>query len=236
VIVGYVGFQGNGKTYCLTRDALRAMAIGLPVVSNYPIVNRQGTASTVVDLSKGLEPLFRFAREHPEGCFAAVTEIGLLMPARMWDSVTTFSYLASVAQTRRHKMHLRWDSQFLDLVDKNIRANTQLVWECKCLWRHPWSRDEGAVLDLDGGKKPRRPLIIRAFAFRPKHVDLADSTKQGKILGRRWMVFRPQVAQAYDTYHMIAAAQEARESGIEVQLRKGPVAEEVGVAEAMAVK
>jgi hypothetical protein len=184
----------------------------------------------VVDLSGGLEPLYEFAREHPAGCFAGVTEIGLLIPSRMWDSITTFGYLAQVAQTRRHRMHFRWDSQFLDMVDKNIRANTQLCWECQVIFRHPWRRDEGAVTDLESGHKPQRPLLMRAYAFRPKHVDLSASSKKDKVLGRKWALFDMKVAQAYDTFHMIAAAN--RDQGYEIRGHHGAVAPPVSVDDA----
>jgi hypothetical protein len=204
-IVGYCGYQGDGKTYWLTRDALQAMKIGLPVVSNYPIVGPDGSA-TVVDLVEGLTPLYDFAVEHPEGSFAAVQEMGQLMPARMWAKTTTFRAINQLSQTRHWKMHLHWDAQYISLVDKLIRANTPVVYEVRVRLRHLWHRDGAGLLDLYSGRKPLTPWLMRASAYRVHTLEgeLSEDGKAKNRLKRRWHWFDLAVAQAYDTYAIAA--------------------------------
>lgn len=204
-IIGYCGFQGDGKTYWLTRDALQAMKIGLPVVSNYPIVGPHGSA-TVVDLVEGLSPLYDFATAHPDGSFAAVQEMGQLMPARMWAKTTTFRAINQLSQTRHWKMHLHWDAQFISLVDKLIRANTPVVYEVRVFARHMWRRDGAGLLDLYSGRQPLTPWIMRASAYRVHTLEgeLTDDGKAARRLHRKWHFFDLKVAQAYDTYAIAA--------------------------------
>jgi hypothetical protein len=213
-IVGYVGYQGDGKTYWLVRDALRAMEIGLPVVSNFEIVGPHG-AATVVDLVEGLGPLYDFSEAHREGSFAAVQEIGQLMPSRMWQKTTTFRAINELSQTRKRRMHLYWDAQHISMVDKLVRSNTPVVWEVRVFKRHPWRRDKEGLLDLYSGRKPPTPWIMRASSYRVRSLE-GELTEDGKAkhrLKRRWAWFDLSVAQAFDTY---AIAQVRRAAGGEL--------------------
>lgn len=209
MIMGYVGEQGSGKTYWLTRDAIRAFDLGMLVVSNYEILDpATGKGAHVVDLTAGLGPLYEFGEQHrDQGVLAVVTEIGQLMPARMWQQTTTFRLINELAQTRKRKMHLHWDAQHISMVDKLIRANTGQLWDCAVVFRNPLRRDDGAALDLETGRKPLRPWRLRADRFKVRHLeaDPSDDTKEKRRLERRRAWFSDRIARAYDTYEIHAA-------------------------------
>jgi hypothetical protein len=189
----------------------------MAVVSNYPIFDeKSGRSAVVVDLFKGLGPLYEFAEEHadnPHGALAVVTEIGQIMPARMWQQTTTFRFLGELAQSRKRRLHLHWDAQVLSGVDKLIRENTHKVRVCRVVLYHPWRKDLGAADEVDFPGKPRVPWLMRRETLYPEDAQLSDETRSKRRLDREFHWFSREWARAYDTRHIVRADAEPAPEG-----------------------
>lgn len=124
-IEGLIGRPGAGKTYELTRRALREADRDRMVFSNYPIVHPNVwlfTPDQLMDLPPGL---------------VVIDEAHLWFPARMALKLP-MSWLAGMSQTRKNGWDLIWAAQHENRVDRVVRDVTS--------WMHlssAWFGGEG---------------------------------------------------------------------------------------------
>lgn len=114
-IEGLIGRPGAGKTYELTRRALREADRDRMVFSNYPIAHPNiwlFEPDQLMDLPPGL---------------VVLDEAHLWFPARMALKLP-MSWLAGMSQTRKAGWDMIWAAQHETRVDKVVRDVTSWMW------------------------------------------------------------------------------------------------------------
>lgn len=110
-VEGLIGRPGSGKTYELTRRALRAADQDRLVFSNYPINHPNAYLFEPADLF-----------ELPRG-LVVIDEAHLWFPARMALKLP-MSWLTGISQTRKKGWDLLWSAQHETRVDRVVRDIT----------------------------------------------------------------------------------------------------------------
>lgn len=126
-IRAYVGAMGSGKTYLMTRDALRALGRGHEVWSNagYDVRHPNGSHTrTYVALSEMLLA--------PKGTLLLLDEVGTFMSARNWANLPR-SLMYRLTQARKDSIRLTYSAQHELQVDVALRRLTSIVYHCKRL-------------------------------------------------------------------------------------------------------
>lgn len=117
MIEAYCGLPGAGKTYLMTKLALKQMKKGITVYANYPL---EGAKS----YSK-VEELFDIHE-----ATILMDEAGLVAPAGHWKAIP-FEVMAHWRQHRHAKINLWYTAQDLRDVATPLRRVTQFVNEVK---------------------------------------------------------------------------------------------------------
>lgn len=148
MIEGFVGLPGAGKTYYVVKKALQALKKGVKVYSNFEIeldpthkaelyADLQATMRNVyVNVMKDRDQWIKAGHDKhdfwPRPVIIVVDEIGILCPARYWDSFSQ-NLRYYFKQTRKIGINLWWTTQAFDDVDKSIRQITDFVWNIRKL-------------------------------------------------------------------------------------------------------
>lgn len=117
MIEAYTGMPGMGKTYLMTKLALRHMRKGIPVYANYPLEGAKRYFQ--------IEDVFE-VRE----ATILIDEAGLVAPAAFWNKIP-FEVMAHWRQHRHKKINVWYTAQDLLDVAKPLRMITQYVNEVK---------------------------------------------------------------------------------------------------------
>lgn len=117
MIEGFVGLPGQGKTYQMTRVALKHMKKGIPVYANY---NLQGSTKW-----NQVEELFEVKE-----ATILIDEAGLVAPAGFWKAIP-FDVMAHWRQHRHKRINVYFTAQDLQDIAVPLRRVTQYVNECK---------------------------------------------------------------------------------------------------------
>ena len=114
MVEGFCGLPGSGKTYYVTKLALKAIKEGRPVYANYKIPGAKYFSR--------LEDIFAVRNG-----VIIVDEINLVCPSRWWNKFPPqLAYFWS--QTRKFGLDIYWTSQHWDRVDKIIREISNYIW------------------------------------------------------------------------------------------------------------
>lgn len=119
MIEAFIGLPGAGKTYLMTRLALKHMKKGIPVYANYPL---KGAIQF-----KQVHELFEVKE-----ATILLDEAGLVAPAGSWKAIP-FEVMAHWRQHRHAKINLWYTAQDLQDVAVPLRRVTQFVNEVKKL-------------------------------------------------------------------------------------------------------
>jgi hypothetical protein len=113
MIEAFTGLPGQGKTYLMTRMALKKMKKGYTVYANYP-----------------LKGAIRFNQIHEvfhvENAVILLDEAGLVAPSGSWKSIP-FEVMAHWRMHRHHGVDLYYTAQDLQDVAVPLRRVTQFV-------------------------------------------------------------------------------------------------------------
>lgn len=117
MIEAFIGLPGQGKTYLMTRIALKKMKKGRKVYANYPL---EGAIRY-----NQIEELFGITN-----AVALIDEAGLVAPAGFWNKIP-FDVMAHWRQHRHKGVDIYYTAQDLQDVATPLRRVTQFVNECK---------------------------------------------------------------------------------------------------------
>lgn len=149
-IEAFIGLPGQGKTYLMTRTALKHMKKGIPVYANYPL---EGAIRY-----HQIEEVFE-VRE----ATILLDEAGLAAPAGAWNKIP-FDVMSHWRQHRHKRINLWYTAQDLQDVAVPLRRVTQFVNEVRKIgplmrWRcyNPRSKEKYGggfhLFDIDIAKK-----------------------------------------------------------------------------------
>lgn len=119
MIEAFIGQPGMGKTYLMTRLALKHMNKKIPVYANYPL---RGAIRYMQ-----VEELFAVKE-----ATILIDEAGLVAPAGFWNKIP-FDVMAHWRQHRHKKINVWYTAQDLQDVAVPLRRVTQYVNEVKKL-------------------------------------------------------------------------------------------------------
>lgn len=115
-----------------------------------------------------------------------VDEAHLWFPARMSLKLPP-SWLAMLSQTRKNGWDMLWSAQHENRVDRVLRDVSNWMWLCD-----GWFQRAG------------HPLFFEAKQFEPELF-----RRHKRWVSRRWKLFNPEIARAYDTYERLVVAEHA---------------------------
>lgn len=192
-VEGYIGWHGQGKTYCAVDDALERL-MGLRA-----LWERDGGQGVRPQLWANLDvrgairwhtwddlmALLEDAAARQLRAVVLVDEAGVVLPARFWAKMDP-RVLTFLQQRRKvgAGVDLLWTAPHVDDVDKMVRQVTQVVWACR--------RIGGSEYSHDGGRPPR---LFVAKAFHP----LAVGKAKAKAKATRYRPFCAALAGCYST-------------------------------------
>lgn len=128
MIEAFLGLPGQGKTYLMTRLALKQMKKGIPVYANFPL---KGAIRY-----RQIEELFDVKE-----ATILIDEAGLVAPAAFWNKIP-FEIMAHWRQHRHKKINVYYTAQDLQDVAVPLRRVTQfanevtkfgplIMWKCR---------------------------------------------------------------------------------------------------------
>jgi len=200
-VEGYVGWHGQGKTYCAMADALWAWHRHGHALWTNAIVAGQREAHEVVtggpeDLAA--TPMIHFETwdelmalielaVQPPGIRArlVIDEAGKFLSSRFYQRLDP--RVLTVLQERRkigRGLDVVWTAPSFGHVDNQLRDVTQLVYKATRFGGNEYSHDSG---------RPPTGFLLRAY--RPDDVQ----AKRAKAIGRRLLPFTRAIGDAYGT-------------------------------------
>lgn len=121
MIEAFVGLPGQGKTYNMTRRALREMKKGKKIYANYQLKG--------AEYFKELGELVGI-----KNAIILIDEAGIYLPAQAWKSIP-FEFIRQIRQHRHDGLHLWYTAQDLMDVATYLRRITQLCHDYSRLWK-----------------------------------------------------------------------------------------------------
>lgn len=133
----------------------------------------------------------------PRGLVIVVDEVGILMPARFWQSFP-IDLVYTLSQSRKLKADFFWTAQDVEQVDAMLRRLTQWVHKVRAI----------PAPSIEMRENGRRPWVFRVTTWRPATVD-----KKEKRIAAEWLRYDRAVEVAYDTDELIRPAERLRKRG-----------------------
>lgn len=199
MITGYIGLIGQGKTMLAVREAVTlARRRGALLASNIWV---EAPGVEVVRLTVGdeglggLPELLSRSRVEGRGVVLLVDEIGIIMPARFWQTGMSIDLMWAVSQSRKLAADLIYTAQDVEQVDAFLRRLTQWVHKVRAVPNPSVERRE----------RGRRPWFFMLSKWRPGSVDKAD-----KRLGRGLVFYRREWEGLYNTDELVRPPQHLR--------------------------
>lgn len=189
-VEGFVGWHGEGKTYCALRMTIehvlalrRRQPTGTEPIQLYTNAEVRGTRrfhtwDDLIDICIDVA-------DHNRRAVLLIDEAGVFLPARFWNKLDP--RILQLLQERRKTgrgVDIYFTAPSFGHVDSSLRDVTQLVHEVKRLGGSEYGHDDG-----------KAPLAFRVKSFDPKELTKAKR----KPRKSRWFVFEPQLAALYDT-------------------------------------
>lgn len=194
MIEGYVGLIGNGKTMLAVQHARTlAKRRGSILAANIGIVPPEGVPFVQLTVGEDglsveqLEGLMDDARATGRGVVILVDEIGIIMPARFWQSFP-IALMYRISQSRKYSTDLIYTSQDIEDVDAYLRRKTQWVYKVKAIPSpSPEKRERGI-----------RPWCFLRTQWRPATIE-----KRDKRIGWSLLRYRREWERVYDTDELV---------------------------------
>ncbi len=197
-----MGLLGAGKTMLAVQHALKLARRRNAIMLSNIRVQDPGVEFHQLPVGEDgidLEVLREWqgqAREQDRGLVLLVDEVGILMPARFWQSFP-IDLIYTLSQSRKMRLDLVYTSQDIEMVDSMLRRLTQWVYQVRCFPSPTNERRE----------RGRRPWFFVQEQFRPQHVNtMGDAQRKVRRLGKSWLRYRRDWEGSYDTDELVAPA------------------------------
>lgn len=200
MIEGFCGLIGAGKTMLAVRHVLDLARRrgGALVVSNIRITDptgavecRQlGVGHDGIELDELQALIDEHGGEHGRGLVLLLDEIGVLCPARFWQTFP-IDLMCQFSQSRKNGLDVVFTSQDVEMVDAMVRRLTQWIYLVRAI---PGS-------SIERTEKGKRPWFFVVTRWRPATVG-----KRDKRLGRELIRYRRAWELAYNTWELVKPA------------------------------
>lgn len=132
-IEAWLGDPGQGKTYLMTKLAMRKMKLGHRVYANYPL---EGAT-----IYKQYTEIFDVKRNPGEkrSPIVLIDEASLMFPAGSWQSIP-YEVAANWKQHRHKGIDIYYTAQDFTEISKALRNLTQFVNHVNRMWHLIWWR------------------------------------------------------------------------------------------------
>lgn len=185
-VEGWLGHQGDGKSYCLVAHCIEALLAGNDVWSNLAIHGCHH-----FDTWDELMFVLQHAKQSDKRITVAIDEAGKFLSSRFWQKADP--RMLSLLQERRKVgkgVDLCFSCPSWRMIDTQLRDVTQRVRICK--------RIGGTEYSHDGG---RAPIFFIERWMWPEDVttEHMGPRKRAKHHRRRIVFFVSQLAQCYET-------------------------------------
>lgn len=156
-IMGYVGLNGQGKTFSMVRDTLLSLALGRRVLSTVTILDPEtGEPHPLFERFVSWEQLHDFRDGD-----VLMDEITGIMDAR--DQGMPKHVRRLLPQMRRANVMVRWTGIDFDNTDRRLRQLSQAVVRCRGHLPNRGLEREGGVRDAVSMWAPNRLFILTTF-------------------------------------------------------------------------
>ena len=192
MISGYVGLIGHGKTMLAVRESVALARRRRAILASNIGVTAPGVE--VVRLSvgedglEGVPELLERARSEGRGVVILADELGIITPARFWQSGMSIELMWAVSQSRKLGADLIFTAQSEEQIDAFLRRLT---------WRVSKVRAVPAPT-VERREREQRPWFFIATDWLPGTVDKPD-----KRLGRSMIRYRRKWESWYSTDELV---------------------------------
>jgi hypothetical protein len=193
MIEGFIGLIGAGKTMLavqhagdLARRSGSVLASNIKVVMPDVTCVQLGTGEDGFDIGEVWRVIDE-AKGAGRGVVWLVDEVGILMPARFWQSMP-IDLMFSLSQSRKLALDVVYTAQDIEQVDSFLRRLTQWIYKVRAYPSPSTARRR------DG----KRPWVFHVTQWRPATVDKKDRRE-----GRRFIRYRREWEAAYDTDELV---------------------------------
>lgn len=207
-IMGYVGLNGQGKTFSMVRDTLLSLALGRRVLSTVTILDpATGEPHPLFERFTSWEQLHDFRNGD-----VLMDEITGIMDAR--DSGMPKHVRRLLPQMRRANVMVRWTGIDFDNTDRRLRQLSQAVVRCRGHVPNRSLERGGGVRDAVSMWSPNRLFVLTTFDAQTltdsgdSRLLSEDSHKQrrAKVLNREFVWGPKSLAfQCYNTLDAVSA-------------------------------
>ncbi|MHA3724597.1 hypothetical protein ACXR2T_12035 [Leucobacter sp. HY1910] len=207
-IMGYVGLNGQGKTFSMVRDSLLSLALGRRVLSTVTILDpATGEPHRLFERFTSWEQLHGFRDGD-----VLMDEITGIMDAR--DSGMPKHVRRLLPQMRRANVMVRWTGIDFDNTDRRLRQLSQAVVRCRGHLPNRSLERGGGVRDAVSMWAPNRLFVLTTFDSQTL-VDTGDARalqedpgrkRRAKVLNREF-VYGPRepAFQCYNTLDAVSS-------------------------------
>lgn len=192
MITGYIGLIGQGKTMLAVKEAVTLARRRNAILASNILIEAAGVEFVRLSVSDdgldGVTGLQERARLEGRGVVVLVDEIGIILPARYWQTGMSLDLMWSVSQSRKLATDLIFTAQDIEQVDAFLRRLTQYVTKVRA---YP-------APSIERREQGKRPWFFITSRWRPLTVDKAE-----KRLGRDWIRYRREWEGIYDTDELV---------------------------------
>lgn len=207
-ILGYVGLNGQGKTFSMIRDTLLSLALGRRVLSTVTILDpATGEPHPLFERFTSWEQLHDFRDGD-----VLMDEITGIMDSR--DQGMPKHVRRLLPQMRRANVMVRWTGIDWDNTDRRLRQLSQAVVRCRGHWPNRALERASGVADAVSMWAPNRLFVLTTFDAQTL-TDSGDARllneepakkRRAKVLNREF-VYGPRdlTFRCYNTLDAVAA-------------------------------
>ncbi len=172
MIYGYQGMIGEGKTILAVKDAARLARRRHAILASNIRLTVPGVEFVQLAVGdnglEGVGELFEKSLSERRGVVLLIDEVGIILPSRFWQSVSSIDMMWACSQSRKMAADLIYTAQHADQVDVFLRRLTEHVFKVRCFpgpsierrerGKRPWWIVCGKwrVRDVDAVKNERR--------------------------------------------------------------------------------
>lgn len=174
---GYVGLAGEGKTYSMVREAIRlydAWEGKIYILSNVEIRHPK----THKIITHELKSTAQLTLSYGMPCLALIDELPSIWNARNWAKFPP-EMLSKITQLRKGDgMRILYTAQRFFMIDKEIRAITNSITSCRCLFGCLFTHRTASAQDIDpetGVISFGKEKSTDVFYMRPKIYNCYDT-------------------------------------------------------------
>lgn len=194
MITGYTGLIGQGKTMLATVEAVNLARRRNAILASNIVVTAPGIEFFRLSVGdeglEGIPELLARSRAQGRGVVVLADELGIITPARFWQSGMSIDLMWTMSQSRKFGGDMIFTAQNIAQVDSFLRRLTQYVTRVRAYPRPSIERRE----------KGQRPWVYRVQQYQPEDV---DDMRPERRIGSGWIRYRREWESLYSTDELV---------------------------------